>query len=105
LVGRLSDIYGRRNFILLGNILGLIGCVMGATAQTVNVAIGGGIFIGCASALQQIAWSSLAEIFPRKYRSLALGIFEAGCIPPGAFGPIMGKTIPPTFGSINRWHR
>lgn len=91
MIGRLSDIYGRRNFILLGNILGLTGCAMCATANHVNVVIGGGIFIGAASACQQIAWAGLTEIVPRKYRSLALGIFEAGCIPPGAFGPIMGN--------------
>jgi len=93
LVGRLGDIYGRRNFILLGNLFGLIGCVVCATAGSVNVAIGGGIFIGTASALQQIAWSGITEIVPRKYRSLALGLFELGCVPPGAFGPIMGNAI------------
>jgi len=93
LVGRLSDIYGRRKFLIIGNILGLIGCVMSATAQHINVAIGGGILIGTASACQQVAWAGLTEVVPRKYRSLALGIFEAGCIPPGAFGPIMGNAI------------
>jgi MFS family permease len=45
LVGRLGDIYGRRYFVMAGNMFGLIGCVMGATAQPVNVAIGGGILL------------------------------------------------------------
>jgi MFS family permease len=91
LVGRMGDIYDRRYFIMAGNMFGLIGCVMGATAQSVNVAIGGGIFIGVASACQQLAWSGLGEMVPRKYRSVALGIFELCCAPPGAFGPIIGQ--------------
>lgn len=92
LVGSLGDIYGRRTFILLGNAFGVIGCAVGATATTVNTAIAGGIFIGCASACQQLAWSGLAELVPKKYRGLALGLFELSCIPPGAFGPIMGMS-------------
>ena len=91
LVGRLGDIYGRRYFIMFGNLCGLIGCVMGATANSVDVTIGGGIFIGVASACQQLTWSRLSEIVPRKYRAFALGIFEFCCAPPAAFGPIMGE--------------
>jgi len=93
LVGRLSDIFGRRNFLLFGNLCGLIGCVMCATANSINVAIGGGVFIGVASTLQQLAWTAVGELVPRKYRGLALGIFEMCALPPGAFGPIMGNAI------------
>ena len=74
LVGRLGDIYGRRYFIIASNMFRLICCVMGAIAQSVNVAISDGIFIGVASACQQLAWSGLGEMVPRKYRSVALGI-------------------------------
>lgn len=93
LVGRLGDIYGRRNFILLGDLLGLIGCVICATSNSVNVAIGGGIFIGAASACQQLAWAAVSEMVPKKYRGFAIGMFELACVPPGAFGPIMGNAI------------
>jgi len=93
MVGRLSDIFGRRNFILFGNVCGIIGCAMAATADKMNVAIGGGVFIGVASACQQLAWTAVGEIVPRKYRGLALGLFEMCAVPPGAFGPIMGSAI------------
>ncbi|OCK73657.1 trichothecene efflux pump [Lepidopterella palustris CBS 459.81] len=101
MVGRLSDIFGRRDFILVGNILGLIGCAVSATAGHVNVVIGGGIFIGVASACQQLAWSGLGEMVPNKYRGLAIGIFELFCVAPGAFGPIIGNAIAAT--STWRW--
>ncbi|OCK82586.1 MFS general substrate transporter, partial [Lepidopterella palustris CBS 459.81] len=93
LTGRLSDIFGRRNFILVGNIFGLIGCVVCATATRVDVAIGGGTFIGVASAFQQLAWTAVGELVPRKYRAFALGAFEMCALPPGAFGAIMGNAI------------
>ncbi|KAI9735349.1 MAG: hypothetical protein M1818_006544 [Claussenomyces sp. TS43310] len=93
LVGRLGDIFGRRQFLLLGNICGLIGCVIAATAHNVNVVIGGGIFIGFASACQQLAWSALGEMVPKKYRGFAIGLFETCCLPPAAFGPVMANAM------------
>ena len=93
LVGRLGDIFGRRQSILLGNLFGLIGCVISATANHINVVIGGGIFIGAATSLQQQAWAALGEIVPKKHRGLVLGLFELANIAPGAFGPIIGTVL------------
>ncbi|KAF2489707.1 MFS general substrate transporter [Lophium mytilinum] len=101
LVGRLGDIFGRRQSIMLGNLSGLIGCVISATATRVEVVIGGGIFIGLATSLQQQAWASLGEIVPKKYRGLTLGLFELANIAPGAFGPIIGAAI--VKGAGWRW--
>lgn len=36
IVGRLSDVFGRRWFFIVGSIFGLIGSIMGATAQSIN---------------------------------------------------------------------
>ncbi|EXJ87183.1 hypothetical protein A1O3_04142 [Capronia epimyces CBS 606.96] len=101
LVGRLGDIYGRRYFILLGDIFGLIGCVVSATGNKVDTLIGGGIFIGIASANQQQAWAAVSEMVPKKYRGFAIGIFELACAPAGAFGPIMGNAI--AYHTTWRW--
>ncbi|KAK7894311.1 hypothetical protein LTR67_006072 [Exophiala xenobiotica] len=101
LVGRLGDIYGRRYFILLGDVFGLIGCCVSATGNNVNTLIGAGIFIGTASACQQQAWAGVAEMVPKKYRGFAIGIFELACAPAGAFGPIMGNAI--AYHSTWRW--
>lgn len=46
LVGRLSDIFGRRWFFISGVALGVIGSIIGATANTIPVLIGGQTLIG-----------------------------------------------------------
>jgi len=101
MVGRLGDIFGRRDSIMLGNLSGLIGCVISATATRVEVVIGGGIFIGLATSLQQQAWAALGEIVPKKHRGLVLGLFELANIAPGAFGPIIGTAV--VRGAGWRW--
>jgi len=93
LVGQIGDIFGRRNSIMVGNLSGIIGTVISATAHRVDVVIGGGIFIGLATSLQQQAWAALGEIVPKKHRGLILGLFELANIAPGAFGPIIGTVL------------
>jgi len=89
-IGRLSDIFGRRNFLLLGNTLAAIGAVVAATAHTVNVVIGASIIIGVGSSMHQLAWACLGEVVPNKYRSLALGIFQTSLTPAAAFSSVIG---------------
>ncbi|OCK72990.1 trichothecene efflux pump [Lepidopterella palustris CBS 459.81] len=93
LAGRLSDIFGRRNFILFGGLLGMIGSIISATAHRVEVVIGGGIFLGTASAFQQLVWAGIGEIIPRKYRGMVTALIEACVFPAGAFGPIIANSI------------
>ncbi|KAK3641236.1 hypothetical protein LTR56_011476 [Elasticomyces elasticus] len=50
LVGRLSDIFGRRWFFITGSLIGLVGTIIGATAQSVNTLIGAEVLIGLAAA-------------------------------------------------------
>lgn len=97
MLGRLSDIFGRKQFLILGNLLGFIGGVMAATAQRVDVVIGGSVFIGIASAMHQMAWSCLAEIVPHKHRAIALGIFQGSMAPATAFAGAIGKNLSESF--------
>ncbi|KAK7204237.1 trichothecene efflux pump [Myxozyma melibiosi] len=92
-VGRLSDIFGRRNFLLFGNILSVIGCVMSATAKRVDIVIGGAVFIGAGSSMHQIAWSALSEMVPRKSRSVALGFFMMSISASTAFGALIAYAM------------
>lgn len=54
-VGRLSDIFGRRNFLLVGNAIAAVGCAVAATAKDVNTVIGASAIIGVGSAMHQLA--------------------------------------------------
>ena len=55
-LGRLGDIFGRRNILIAGNSFAAIGCIISATAQSVNAVIGGVVLIGIGSAGHQVAW-------------------------------------------------
>lgn len=88
--GRLSDIFGRRNFLLLGNCFGIIGTAVAATAHDVNTVIGASCLIGVASSMHQLAWACLGELVPNRSRGVALGWFQTSLAPAGAFAPIIG---------------
>lgn len=92
IVGRLGDIFGRRNFILVGNALSIIGVIIAATAQSVNVVIGGCAIIGVASSMRQLAWSALGEIVPKRLRGVAFSMLQMSISIAPAFGPLIGKS-------------
>ncbi|EXJ90159.1 hypothetical protein A1O3_03228 [Capronia epimyces CBS 606.96] len=94
-VGRFGDIYGRRNFLLAGNALALVGTAVAATAKTVNTAIVGGSFIGVATSMRQLAWACLGEIVPKRDRGLAFGFLQQSLGAAAAFGPVIA------YGFIN----
>lgn len=71
--GRLSDIFGRRYFMLCGSLLGIVGCLVGATGQSVNQMIASGVIFGVASGIQEMAYACLQEILPNKYRMIGIG--------------------------------
>lgn len=71
--GRLSDIFGRRYFMLCGSFLGIIGCVVGSTGQSINQMILSGVIFGIASGFQEMAYACLQEILPNRYRMIGIG--------------------------------
>ncbi|KAF5700537.1 trichothecene efflux pump [Fusarium mundagurra] len=91
--GRLSDVYGRRNFLIVGNIIGAIGCVVAATAHEVRTVIIGGAFIGVGNAIQQLALTCVSELVPRRSRFLAIGVLQASAFPASVFGPVIAFSI------------
>ncbi|KAF2159259.1 hypothetical protein M409DRAFT_71149 [Zasmidium cellare ATCC 36951] len=75
--GRLSDIFGRRYFMIAGAVIALCGAVVGATGQSVNQMIASGVLFGVGGGLQEMTFACLQEIVPNKYRILAIGCFES----------------------------
>jgi hypothetical protein len=73
LVGRLSDIFGRRWFFIGGSVLSLIGTIIGSQAKNVNTLIGAEVFIGIAASCQLSFFWIVAEIVPMKWRYIANG--------------------------------
>ncbi|KAF7197032.1 Trichothecene efflux pump TRI12 [Pseudocercospora fuligena] len=75
--GRLSDIFGRRYFMITGACIALIGAVVGATGKSINQMIASGALFGIGGGLQEMAFACVQEIVPDQYRILAIGIFES----------------------------
>lgn len=71
LVGRISDIFGRRWFLIIGSLIGVVGHIVGATAQTINTLIGAEVLIGISAAFQISFFWVISEILPMKWRYLA----------------------------------
>lgn len=70
--GANSDLFGRRTFILAGNILVLIGTILGATSHTIGQSITAHVFLGFGGGNCQLAAFALPELLPNKWRHFAV---------------------------------
>lgn len=92
-MGRFGDIFGRRNILIGGSILSLIGCVIAATAQSVNTVIVGVTFTGVGCSMHQVSWTCFGEIVPKKHRPLAFGVMETVFGLASAFSPVIAYSF------------
>ena len=90
-VGRLSDIFGRRYFFLGGNVLGIIGMIMCAVAKSIPTIIGGNVFIGIAAAVSLSFYYAAGELVPVKDRGYWYFAIFVPVIPFAMIGSFIGK--------------
>lgn len=96
--GKLSDMYGRRRFFLLGLTLFVIGSILCGTSQNMEQliiyraiqGIGGG-------AIMPIVFTIIFDLFPGEKRGKMMGLFGAVFGISSVFGPIMGGAITDYF--------
>jgi hypothetical protein len=93
LVGRLSDLFGRRYFFVVGTALGVLGAIIGATAKTIPVLIGGQTLIGLSACTGYSYAFVLGEIVPIKYRFLANAVVFAFSLPTAGFGAAVSEAF------------
>ncbi|MGZ4033181.1 MAG: MFS transporter, partial [Tumebacillaceae bacterium] len=92
--GKLSDMYGRKRFFVLGLILFMIGSILCGTAHNIVQlsiyraiqGIGGG-------ALVPIAFTIMFDVFPPEARGKMGGLFGAVFGTSSLFGPLLGAYI------------
>lgn len=72
--GRLSDIAGRRWFLLFGACSAAVGAIVGATGQSINQMIVSGIIFGVGGGFQEMCFACAQELVPNKDRFKTLGI-------------------------------
>ncbi|OBT63436.1 hypothetical protein VE03_07134 [Pseudogymnoascus sp. 23342-1-I1] len=76
IAGRLSDIFGRRDILLFGQLLTIIGGIVAATANTMNQLIAAEVILGASIGAVSVAYAGISEILPNKYRGIGLAWTE-----------------------------
>jgi MFS family permease len=93
LIGRLSDIFGRRWFIIGTSILGLVGNIIAATAQSVNTLIAANVFNGLAASGQLSFPVIIGELVPNRARGPYNVVVLLSSTPFAVFGPVIARAF------------
>lgn len=88
LVGSISDVLGRRWFMIGGQAFGFTGACIAARATSINVIIGANLFIGIGGATQVLYPLLVHEIVPNKYRGYAQAFIMFSVLPTLGLGPV-----------------
>ncbi|OCK86293.1 MFS general substrate transporter [Lepidopterella palustris CBS 459.81] len=86
IAGRLGDLFGRRNIMIFGNLLAIVGTIVGGTAKSTGIVIVGSSICGVGGGIQQTAPAALSEIVPKRLRPQASAAVAASGILGGFFG-------------------
>lgn len=90
-VGRLSDIVGRRYFMIGGQLISVIGSIICAEAQSINVVVAGTVLAGIAGTIQTLYPLLVQELLPNKYRSWGLAAVCLAVFPTLGGGPVIAR--------------
>ncbi|RDW83435.1 fungal trichothecene efflux pump [Coleophoma crateriformis] len=93
LVGRLSDIFGRKWMVMGTSVLGLVGNIIGCTAQSINTLIAANACNGVAAAGQLSFGIVLGELVPNKQRGPIVTLVFLSSLPFAVFGPIIARSF------------
>ncbi|KAF2013879.1 fungal trichothecene efflux pump [Aaosphaeria arxii CBS 175.79] len=93
LVGRLSDIFGRRWFFIASSVLGLIGVIIGSAAQNINMLIVTNSINGVAAAGQLSFHIILGELVPNSLRGPVNAFVLSTSVPFAVFGPPVARAF------------
>jgi MFS family permease len=93
LIGRISDIFGRRWVFAGGSIIGLIGSIVGAVAKDIPTLIGATTLIGIGASTQVSFPIVVGELLPMKYRFYGNALIFIFCIPGSGFGPAVANAF------------
>ncbi|OBT54401.1 hypothetical protein VE04_10332 [Pseudogymnoascus sp. 24MN13] len=103
IAGRVPDIFGRRWFFIGGQALALVGCIVSARAQSVNVLIGGLTIVGIAASTQLSFSFILGELVPIKWRFLGNAYLYVYAIPFSGLAPIIAQSVASRGAGGWRW--
>ena len=93
IAGQLSDYFGRRYIILFGQVLLILGHIVGATSQSVNQAIAAMVILGFGTGTTFVLYPGISELLPNRRRSIGLAWTELNILPFSTFGPLIAKAL------------
>ncbi|RDL41434.1 uncharacterized protein BP5553_01413 [Venustampulla echinocandica] len=76
IAGSLSDIFGRRYLIIAGNVVSLVGAIVGGTAKSAGMIIAAQTLLGFGCGLVFVGYAGIPELLPNKWRGFGLGTTE-----------------------------
>lgn len=100
--GANSDLFGRRWFLIMGNVLMFIGYIMGGRAENGTTMIAAFALIGFGAGNSQLAAFALPELLPNKWRHISVTIADLGTWLAVVVGPIAGRYAV-AHGEAWRW--
>ncbi|KAK5169361.1 uncharacterized protein LTR77_005336 [Saxophila tyrrhenica] len=93
IVGRVTDIFGRREFVISFTALGVVGSIVCMTAQNIPVLIGGNVLLGVSTAAGMSFPFLMGELVPIRYRYAASGALYVLLYPGSGFGPMVSQAM------------
>ncbi|GAW11571.1 hypothetical protein ANO14919_009180 [Xylariales sp. No.14919] len=93
ILGRLSDLFGRRWFFIIGNFVALVGIIVCSTAQNVNSLIIGSTIYGIGETVQLSFNVAIGELVPNKHRPLVLSFIFGTSAPIAGIGSVISRAI------------
>ncbi|OAL43685.1 putative major facilitator superfamily transporter [Pyrenochaeta sp. DS3sAY3a] len=104
IAGSLSDIFGRRYTIILGEVLAIVGSIIGCTAKTTLDVAAGSTIIGFGCGIIFVSYAGISELLPNKWRGTGIGFTET-CItiPWSAAGVLIATYLNSRTAAGWRW--
>ncbi|MEY9857503.1 MFS family permease [Catenulispora sp. GAS73] len=98
ILGKLSDLYGKRNMLLAVGVSFLIGSLICATTSNWTLFLIGRAFQAVAIAAATVAYGLIRDLIPRKYVPLAIGLVSTGLGVSGVGGIMLSGVLTDTAG-------
>ncbi|KAB5517299.1 fungal trichothecene efflux pump [Coniochaeta sp. 2T2.1] len=103
IVGRMSDIFGRKWMVQSSMALSLVGCIIGCLAKSVNMLIAANLLNGLAAAGQLSFGIVMGELVPNRLRGPVVTFIFLSSLPFAVFGPVIARLFIDNTAAKWRW--